>query len=208
VDSRPYQKDDNAHIEPKNWTHVRRQLGYQCYDSPLALEALNALYEQELRLFQNLLLPSVKLRQKVRVGSKLKRVYDTPQIPFQRVCASEQALPAKVAQLQHWRDTLDPFELSRQIEQKLERIFQLSSCQTAPKDASDPQASPVSTTVHRKKKELKKKEGRTATTLSAYILFCSAILLKVTFLLRLLQFRRYHSRRLSPILSDEWVTFR
>ena len=126
---RPYKKDDNAHIEQKNWTHVRRLLGYERYDSPTALEALNDLYGQQLRLFQNLFLPSVKLQRKIRVGSKLKRVYDSPQTPFQRVCASKQVIPAKVAQLQHWRDTLDPFELSRQIEQKLERIFQLSCSQ-------------------------------------------------------------------------------
>jgi hypothetical protein len=155
---RPYKKDDNAHIEQKNWTHVRRLLGYQRYDSPSALEALNDLYSQELRLFQNLFLPSVKLRRKVRVGSKLKRVYDPPQTPFQRVCASQQIIPAKVAQLQHWRDTLDPFELSRQIEHKLERIFQLSSSQTVSQDVSDPQLSQFSTTIHRKKKEPKKKE--------------------------------------------------
>src|SRR5262249_48935135 len=49
----PYKKDDNAHIEQKNWTHVRRLLGYERYDSPTALEALNDLYSQELRLFQN-----------------------------------------------------------------------------------------------------------------------------------------------------------
>jgi hypothetical protein len=109
-------------------------------------------------LFQNLFLPSVKLRRKVRVGSKLKRVYDLPQTPFQRVCASKQANPAKVAQLQQWRDTLDHFELSHQIEQKLERIFQLSRSQTFSKDVSDPQLSQFSTTIHRKKKEPKKKE--------------------------------------------------
>ena len=118
---------------------------------------MNDLYSQELRLFQNLFLPSVKLRRKVRVGSKLKRVYDPPQTPFQRVCASKQANPAKVAQLQHWRDTLDPFELSRQIEHKLERIFQLGSPMGF-QDISDPQFSQFSTTIHRKKKEPKKKE--------------------------------------------------
>jgi hypothetical protein len=156
---RPYQKDDNAHIEQKNWTHVRRLLGYERYDSPTALEALNDLYDHQLRLFQNLFLPSVKLRRKIRVGSKLKRVYDSPQTPFQRVCASKHAIPAKVAQLQQWRDTLDPFELSHQIEQKLERIFQLSRSQTvSKKDSSDPQFSQSSTTIHRKKKEPKKKE--------------------------------------------------
>jgi hypothetical protein len=99
----------------------------------------------------------VKLQRKIRVGSKLKRVYDSPQTPFQRVCASKQAIPAKVAQLQQWRDTLDPFELSRQIEQKLERIFQLSSSKTG-SPVCDPQFSQFSTTIHRKKKEPKKKE--------------------------------------------------
>ena len=154
---RPYKKDDNAHIEQKNWTHVRRLVGYERYDSPAVLEALNDLYCHELRWFQNLFLPSVKLRRKVRMGSKLKRVYDSPQTPCQRVCASKQALPAKIAQLQQWRDTLDPFQLSQQIERKLERIFQLSS-QTVSKEVSDPQLSQFSTTIHRKKKEPKKKE--------------------------------------------------
>jgi hypothetical protein len=73
------------------------------------------------------------------------------------VCASKQANPAKVAQLQQLRDTLDPFELSHQIEQKLERVFQLGSS-TVAKDISDPQRSQFSTTIHRKKKEPKKKE--------------------------------------------------
>src|SRR4029453_9729506 len=108
--------------------------------------------------FQNVFLPSVKLRRKIRVGSKLKRRYDSPQTPFQRVCASKEAPPTKIAELQQWRDTLDPFELSQQIEQKLERIFQLSGSQTVSKDVSDPQLSQFSTTIHRKKKEPKKKE--------------------------------------------------
>src|SRR5262249_44419988 len=149
-------KDDNAHIEQKNWTHVRRILGYERYDSATALEALNDFYGQQLRLFQNLFLPSVKLRRKIRVGSKLKRVYDPPQTPFQRVCTSQRALPAKVAQLQQWRDTLDPFELSRQIEAKLERIFRLGS-PTLSQDVNDPQLSQFSTMIHRKKKTKKER---------------------------------------------------
>ncbi len=72
---RPYKKDDNAHIEQKNWTHVRKLLGWQRYDTPAALEAINRLYRQELRLWMNLYLPSVKLLRKVRVGSKVRRVY-------------------------------------------------------------------------------------------------------------------------------------
>ena len=72
---RPYKKDDNAHIEQKNWTHVRKLLGYVRYDSAPALTAINGLYE-ELRLLQNLFLPSVKLVEKRRVGARLRRRYD------------------------------------------------------------------------------------------------------------------------------------
>ena len=154
---RPYKKDDNAHIEQKNWTHVRKLLGYARYDSRVALEAINHLYTQELRLFQNLFLPCVKLARKVRIGSRLKRVYGAPQTPFERVCASPQASPAQVAQLQKLRDTLDPFQLSQIIHTKLDRIFQLASSTRAlaPENAHDSQPS---TAMHRKKKEAKKKD--------------------------------------------------
>ena len=77
---RPYKKDDNAHIEQKNWTHVRRRLGYVRYDTEAAREAIEDLYRHELRRFQNLFLPSVKLAKKERVGSRLRRrlvIYDS-----------------------------------------------------------------------------------------------------------------------------------
>ena len=63
---RPYKKDDNAHIEQKNWTHVRKLLGWERYASQAAVEAINDLYRGELRLWLNLYLPSVKLVKKVR----------------------------------------------------------------------------------------------------------------------------------------------
>ena len=123
---RPYKKDDNAHIEQKNWTHVRRILGYVRYDSPAAQAAINDLHQQELRLFQNLFLPSVKLAKKERVGSRLRRHYEAPQTPWQRVAASPQADPQRRDALGKERARRDPFELSRRIQAKLERIYQLS----------------------------------------------------------------------------------
>ena len=86
---RPYKKDDNAHIEQKNWTHVRKLLGWERYDTRNAVDAMNDLYRQELRLWLNLYLPSVKLLKKVRVGSKLRRIYDGPKTPFERVVTSK-----------------------------------------------------------------------------------------------------------------------
>ena len=89
----PYKKDDNAHIEQKNWTHVRKLLGYVRYDSPAAQAAINALYRHELRLFQNLFLPSVKLLAKERVGARVRRRYDAPRTPLERVLACPEITP-------------------------------------------------------------------------------------------------------------------
>jgi hypothetical protein len=123
---RPYKKDDNAHIEQKNWTHVRRLLGYVRYASPEAVAAMNALYQQDLRLFQNLFLPSVKLVRKVRVGSRIRRVYDRPQTPFERVQACPEADRTKVAQLAALRAQCDPFALAEAIDAKLTRLYTLA----------------------------------------------------------------------------------
>jgi len=130
---RPYKKDDNAHIEQKNWTHVRKLLGWDRYDSRAAVQAINAVYRQELRLWMNLYLPSVKLLKKVRVGSKLRRVYSPAQTPLQRVLASAQADTRRVAELQKLHSTLDPFELAQNIDRKLQRIYALANRRLSPK---------------------------------------------------------------------------
>ncbi len=130
---RPYKKDDNAHVEQKNWTHVRKLLGWDRYDSRAAVEAINDLYRNELRLWLNLYLPSVKLVKKVRVGSKLRRVYGDPQTPFERVLASRQADPAQVATLKHLLQSLDPFQLAQAIDRKLQRIYELANRRRSPK---------------------------------------------------------------------------
>jgi len=123
---RPYKKDDNAHIEQKNWTHVRKLLGYDRYDSNKALEAINELYRNELRLMMNLFQPSVKLVSKTRIGSRIVRRYDQPQTPLDRLKASGHADPDKLAALLTLREQTDPFKLSQTIERKLERIFKLA----------------------------------------------------------------------------------
>ncbi len=124
---RPYKKDDNAHIEQKNWTHVRKLLGYVRYDTPDAIEAMNDLFRNELRYFQNFFQPCVKLKKKVRVGSKLTRRYEKPQTPWQRVLASPHQDLGKVAQLKALFKTLNPFELAKTIDQKLAAIYRMSA---------------------------------------------------------------------------------
>jgi hypothetical protein len=124
---RPYKKDDNAHIEQKNWTHVRKLVGYWRYDTPAAVAALNALYRHELRLFHNLFLPSVKLRMKERVGARLRRRYDAPRTPLERVQGCPEADPQAVAALVRLRDQLDPFALAQAIDRKIEQLVALAT---------------------------------------------------------------------------------
>jgi hypothetical protein len=124
---RPYKKDDNAHIEQKNWTHVRKLIGWDRYDSAAAVALLNDLYRNELRLMMNLFQPSVKLARKVRVGSRLKRIYDSPQTPLDRLRACPGIDRRKLSALITLRQTTDPFVLARTIEKKLDRIAALAN---------------------------------------------------------------------------------
>ena len=130
---RPYKKDDNAHVEQKNWTHVRKLLGYVRYDSNVALAAINKLYRNELRWLQNLFLPSVKLVRKERVGSRVRRHYDQARTPLERVMECSQANPLVVARLKAQRDRLDPFALSRSVDVQLERIHGLANHRHSPR---------------------------------------------------------------------------
>jgi hypothetical protein len=123
---RPYKKDDNAHIEQKNWTHVRKLVGWDRYDSAAAVGLLNDLYRHELRVMMNLFQPSVKLVRKERVGSRLKRIYDAPQTPLDRLRTTKGCDRAAVNALLQLRATTDPFELARLIDKKLERIADLA----------------------------------------------------------------------------------
>lgn len=135
--SRPYKKDDNAHIEQKNWTHVRKLLGWDRYDSPEALAALNDLYRNELRLMVNLYQPTVKLENKVRVGSRLRRRYSSAQTPLDRLLTHTEVDLQQAEQLRQLRETLDPFELSKAIERKLQRIYQLANSTLSPKTTNN-----------------------------------------------------------------------
>lgn len=123
---RPYKKDDNAHIEQKNWMNVRKLLGWDRYESPAALAAINDLYDHELRLMMNLFQPSVKLQRKTRVGARVRRVYDAPQTPLDRLLATKDVDRATLQALQRQRARLDPFALADTIERKLHRIHTLA----------------------------------------------------------------------------------
>lgn len=76
--ARAYKKNDNAHVENKNWTHVRQYLGFQRFDKPQLVDILNEMYTSEWNQYFNFFVPSVKLIQKLRVGSKIIKKHDNP----------------------------------------------------------------------------------------------------------------------------------
>ncbi len=125
--SRPYKKNDQAHIEQKNWTHVRKLIGYNRYDTQEAVDAMNDLYRNEWRLFCNMYLPSVKLEKKIRIGSKIKRVYAKAKTPLDRLLESGKGDRVKLDLLRRLREKLDPFELSATVDRKLAKIWKLAA---------------------------------------------------------------------------------
>ena len=123
--SRAYHKDDNAHIEQKNWTHVRQWLSYQRLDNPKAVPLMNNLYRNEWRLFHNFFLPSVKLIEKERIGSKTIKKHDSPKTPYQRILESKHVDKEIKLSLAKQLELLNPFELNNILQMKLKKITRL-----------------------------------------------------------------------------------
>lgn len=120
--SRPYRKNDNCFVEQKNYSVVRRAVGYQRYDTEAQLHLLNELYAT-LRLYTNFFQPTMKLKSKERVGSKVTKRYDGAQTPYQRVLAAAQVSEAEKQRLRGKYKTLNPAALKRKLMQLQERLL-------------------------------------------------------------------------------------
>ena len=125
--SRPYKKNDNAHIEQKNWTHIRQIFGYARFDNPQVVPLMNELYAKELSLYMNFFLPSVKLKEKERVGSQIKKRHDKPMTPVERLLAMH-SIPEEVKRrLRTQRAALNPFLLYQTIQKKTKAILAMAT---------------------------------------------------------------------------------
>jgi len=126
--SRAYKKNDNAHIEQKNWTHIRRWLGYDRFDNLRIVDLLNDLYKNEWRLYHNFFIPSVKLIEKKRLGSKTIKRYDKPKTPYQRILEADPKIikPEIKTKLTKQYKNLNPFGLKRTIDKKIDKIMNLT----------------------------------------------------------------------------------
>ena len=123
--SRASHKDDNAHIEQKNWTHIRQWLGYDRLDNPRVVPLLNNFYTKEWRLFHNFFCPSVKLIAKERIGSKTIKRYDSPKTPYQRIMDSPHIKESVKRSLSKQLENLNPFMLRKTMDKKLKIIFSI-----------------------------------------------------------------------------------
>jgi len=124
--ARAGRRNDNAYVEQKNWSVVRRAVGYYRYDTPQLLDLLNRLYAL-LHYYTNFFLPVAKLHSKTRDGSRVTRTYDKPQTPYARVLASPHVSEEHKAALRETHAVLCVVDLRQQINQLQAEIIRLVS---------------------------------------------------------------------------------
>ena len=121
--SRPYHKNDNAHVEQKQWTHVRQLLGYQRLEHRRLVALINDLYSHEWRALQNFFLPSMRLISKSREGGHWRRRHSAPRTPYERLLDSAKVSQEAKDELRQQFQSFDPFALSQSVQSKLRAIL-------------------------------------------------------------------------------------
>ena len=127
--SRPYRKNDGCFVEQKNYSVVRRAVGYQRFDTEVQLRLLNELYEV-LDLYTNFFQPSMKLKSKERQGARVKKKYHEARTPYQRLLDSKYIADETKEQLRERYRLLNPAQLKRQLE-KLQQKLLATAVRTA-----------------------------------------------------------------------------
>jgi hypothetical protein len=120
--SRPYKSDDNAHVEQKNWTHVRQCFGYERHDNPAVVEPINALVKGAYSQLLNYFHASLKLESKERESGRIRRKYGEPQTPLARVLASKEVTEETKQRLCEHKARLNPFALKMEVARSLKEI--------------------------------------------------------------------------------------
>lgn len=119
---RPYCKNDNAHIEQKNYTHVRKLMGYKRLDEEHQLKKMNDLYWNEWDFYKNFFIPNKKLIEKKRVEAKIVKKYDIPKTPYRRLLENKDFPEIEKEKLRQIYAKLNPAEIKRNIDKKLTHI--------------------------------------------------------------------------------------
>jgi hypothetical protein len=121
---RPYRKNDQAHVEQKNWSVVRRLIGYERYETEEELETLQTIYN-DWRLFVNFFQPVLKIVSKERIGSKVKKQYDTASTPYRRALTFENISTVDKARLINTYFELNPVSLRNNIDDNVGFLWKI-----------------------------------------------------------------------------------
>ena len=116
-----HRKNDTAHCEHKNWTHMRQLLGYERFEHPELVPLLNDLYGRAWSQYQNHFRPTFKREKKK--GKTVKTYEKKPQTPSPRLLASDAIPEANKARRREEPQRLDPFALKKNLEEKLKKFF-------------------------------------------------------------------------------------
>jgi len=123
--SRPYKSNDNCYVEQKNYTHTRELFGYHRFDDKALVQLMNDIYDNYWNPLQNYFFPTFKLKEKVRVGARIVKKYDTPKTPYQRLLDSDDVCSEKKEKIRSIKKQLNPFELRKGLEAKLDHFFKV-----------------------------------------------------------------------------------
>lgn len=123
--SRPYRKNDQCYVEQKNYTHVRELFGYDRIPNRDLVAMMNEIYRRYWSPFQNFFIPTMKLIRKTRIGAKIKKEYEKPQTPYERVMKSQHIAEKEKEKLKERYEELNPFLLKEELEKKLKAYFTL-----------------------------------------------------------------------------------
>ncbi len=123
--SRPYRKNDQAHVEQKNWSVVRNVIGYDRLETDAEWLLLKAIYA-DLRLYVNFFQPVLKLVGKDRLGEKVIKRYDTATTPYQRILDSPYVSEYLKVYLRLQYVRLNPVTLRNRIDAIVAKLWKLA----------------------------------------------------------------------------------
>jgi hypothetical protein len=122
--SRTYKKNDNCYVEQKNFTHARELFGYERFEEEHLVDLMNEIYKEYWNPLQNYFLPTFKLKEKIRIGARIKKAYNMPKAPYQRLLGSKHLTPQQKEDFIARKCQLNPFDLKKNLEIKLKEFFE------------------------------------------------------------------------------------
>lgn len=123
--SRPYKKNDNCYVEQKNFTHVRELFGYDRFEEDELVILMNDIYKYYWNPLLNFFLPNMKIKEKVRIGGIIHKKYDEPKTAFTRLIESPHIAEKQKDAIRAEKESLNPFELKKNLEIKLKEFYEI-----------------------------------------------------------------------------------